>query len=62
MSPNTKQIAHFLVIENIQMTDSGYYSCTATNRIGSDVKVVHIIVKGKTDSKFVNVQWPQNVF
>ena len=34
------------MIENVTMSDAGYYICTARNRIGMDVKAVHVIVNG----------------
>ncbi|CAG2222395.1 PLG [Mytilus edulis] len=41
---NIKQVSHFLVIENVTTADAGFYMCSATNRAGSDVKVIHIQV------------------
>lgn len=44
---NTKQIGHYLVIENVTKADTGYYMCTAINRAGTDIKAVHIQVISK---------------
>ncbi|CAC5401498.1 unnamed protein product [Mytilus coruscus] len=41
---NIKQVSHYLVIENVTKADAGFYMCSATNRAGSDVKVIHIQV------------------
>ncbi|XP_076082109.1 uncharacterized protein LOC143052856 isoform X2 [Mytilus galloprovincialis] len=44
---NTKQIAHYLIIQNVTVADGGYYMCIATNRVGTDIKAVHIHVIAK---------------
>jgi hypothetical protein len=45
-----KQIGHYLVFENVTMVDAGYYMCTATNAIGTDIKSFHLKVLGKSFS------------
>lgn len=30
------------------MADTGYYTCTAKNRVGTDIKVVSVIVTGRS--------------
>ncbi|VDI45895.1 Hypothetical predicted protein [Mytilus galloprovincialis] len=44
---NSKQVADFLIFQNVTTNDTGLYMCTAKNEIGTDIKVVHIIVKAK---------------
>jgi hypothetical protein len=44
---NVKQVGHYLVFENVTMMDNGYYMCTATNQIGTDIKTFHLKVLGK---------------
>ncbi|CAG2190191.1 HMCN [Mytilus edulis] len=51
--PNVRQIGHFLVMENVTMADKGYYTCTAKNRVGTDIKVVSVIVTAKNTRPFV---------
>ncbi|VDI54334.1 Hypothetical predicted protein [Mytilus galloprovincialis] len=43
---NTKQLAHFLIFKNVSTIDGGHYMCTAKNKVGTDIKVVQIIVQG----------------
>ncbi|XP_071138695.1 uncharacterized protein [Mytilus edulis] len=49
---NTLQLAHFLVILNVSIIDGGHYMCTAKNKVGTDIKVVEVIVRAK-DSKLI---------
>ncbi|CAC5385823.1 NEGR1 [Mytilus coruscus] len=51
--PNVRQIGHFLVIGNVTMSYKGYYTCTAKNRVWTDIKVVSVIVTAKTTRPFV---------
>ncbi|CAC5385821.1 unnamed protein product [Mytilus coruscus] len=51
--PNVRQIGHFLVIENVTMSDKGYYTCTAKNRVGTDIKAVSVIVTSQTTRPYV---------
>ncbi|VDI57264.1 Hypothetical predicted protein [Mytilus galloprovincialis] len=44
---NCRQLAHFLIFKNVTTHDSGLYMCTAWNEKGTDIKVVHVIVKAK---------------
>ncbi|XP_071140981.1 uncharacterized protein [Mytilus edulis] len=50
---NIKQVSHFLVIENVTTADAGFYMCSATNRAGSDVKVIHIQVIPKPERQYI---------
>lgn len=47
MPSNTRLVDHFMIFENVTVADGGIYMCTARNEIGTDIKVVHVIVKGK---------------
>ncbi|XP_063396900.1 hemicentin-1-like [Mytilus trossulus] len=47
LQSNVKQVDHYLVIRNVTIADSGYYMCTATNRAGTDIKIIHINVNAK---------------
>lgn len=42
-----------MIFENVTVTDSGLYMCTARNEMGTDIQVVHVIVKGNS-SKMLN--------
>ncbi|XP_063418146.1 hemicentin-1-like [Mytilus trossulus] len=44
---NARQVIDFLVFENVTTADSGMYICTARNEVGTDVKVIRLIVKAK---------------
>ncbi|VDI75359.1 Hypothetical predicted protein, partial [Mytilus galloprovincialis] len=48
---NGKQLAHFLVFTNVSRIDGGHYMCTAKNKIGTDIKVVHVIVREKDEKQ-----------
>ncbi|CAG2257832.1 HMCN [Mytilus edulis] len=37
----------FLVILNVSIIDGGHYMCTAKNKVGTDIKVVEVIVRAK---------------
>ncbi|CAC5407140.1 HMCN [Mytilus coruscus] len=50
---NAKQIAHYLVFENVSSIDGGHYVCTAKNRVGIDIKVVQVIVKARNEHPHV---------
>ncbi|CAG2219379.1 HMCN [Mytilus edulis] len=50
---NIRQVSHFLVIENVTKADAGFYMCSATNRAGSDVKVIHIQVIPKPERQHI---------
>lgn len=43
---NARQVIDFLIFENVTIADSGLYICTARNEVGTDVKVIRLIVKG----------------
>ena len=36
------------MFENVTMVDAGYYMCTATNAVGTDIKSFHLKVLGKS--------------
>ncbi|XP_076082118.1 peroxidasin homolog [Mytilus galloprovincialis] len=44
---NSRQLADFLLFENVTTDDNGLYMCTAKNELGTEIKVVHVIVKAK---------------
>lgn len=47
MPANVKQVSHFLMFEQVSMDTNGLYMCMAKNEIGTDIQVVHVIIKGK---------------
>lgn len=47
MPLNARQVIDFLFFENVTIADSGMYICTARNEVGTDDKVIRLIVKGK---------------
>ncbi|CAG2190948.1 unnamed protein product [Mytilus edulis] len=47
MPSNTRLVDHFMIFENVTVADGGIYICTARNEIGTDIKVVHVIVKAR---------------
>ncbi|VDI36495.1 Hypothetical predicted protein [Mytilus galloprovincialis] len=48
---NARQLAHYLVIRNVSKDDGGHYMCTAKNKIGTDIKVVQIIVRAISEKQ-----------
>ncbi|CAC5364487.1 Protein eyes shut homolog,Neurogenic locus Notch protein,Neurogenic locus notch homolog protein 3,Protein eyes shut,Protocadherin Fat 4,Delta-like protein C,Neurogenic locus notch homolog protein 1,Fibropellin-3,Protein crumbs homolog 2,Sushi, nidogen and EGF-like domain-containing protein 1,Protein jagged-1a,Sushi, von Willebrand factor type A, EGF and pentraxin domain-containing protein 1,Protein jagged-2,Neurogenic locus notch homolog protein 2,Protein crumbs homolog 1,Protein jagged-1,Protein jagged-1b len=44
---NSRQLVDFLIFKNVTTSDGGLYMCTAKNEMGTDIKVVHIMVKAK---------------
>ncbi|XP_076082120.1 contactin-5-like [Mytilus galloprovincialis] len=53
LQANIRQVGHFLVIENVTKGDAGFYMCSATNRAGLDIKVIHIQVIPKPERQHI---------
>ncbi|XP_071139585.1 immunoglobulin superfamily member 10-like isoform X1 [Mytilus edulis] len=47
MPTNIQQYQNYLIIHNVGLQDSGFYKCTATNKAGTTMKGIRIIVNPK---------------